>query len=491
MAAARDYLAALLLLIALCVVALGIYLYPSARRPPRTPVGDWPAWRHDANRSASCSGDLPATLHVQWVRQYPALEPAWEDRVNQDRMPYDRVYEPVVVGSTMAFGSSRNDRVTALDTRTGEEKWRFYAGGPVRMPPFAAGGKLYVASDDGCLYCLDVETGTPVWVFRGGPSKRKVLGNGRMISTWSARGGPVVADGTAYFAAGIWPFMGVFIHALDAETGEVIWTNSEAGQRYTSQPHGGADAFGGIAPQGALAVAGDRLLVPGGRSVPACFDRAGGEQLYYHLDGSTYHDYPGSPSSKLEGGSHVSAIGDVYLNHRGLQTTLYDLASGDAYIMWQRTVYPVLTQDTIYLSGDSVDALDLRSLRKEEYHREEKDRRSGVVRDTRRHRWAIDKLWTCAVDGSESLIKVGSWLYAGGKGTVSAISLSGPEPEVTWSAEVAGTVSRLIAADDRLFAVTLEGGIYAFGGERVEPREHAAEAVASPASGNASPVSGP
>ncbi len=493
MAALKDYLAAFVLPIILCAVALVVWLYPSIRRPPRTPrtprtpVGDWPAWRHDANRSASCSGDLPATLHVQWVRQYPALEPAWEDIVNQDRMPYDRVYEPVVVGSTMVFGSNRSDRVTALDTRTGEEKWRFYTGGPVRMPPVAAGGKLYVASDDGCLYCLDVETGDPAWVFRGGPSKRKVLGNGRMISTWPARGGPVVADGTVYFAAGIWPFMGVFIHALDAETGEVIWTNSEAGQRYTSQPHGGADAFGGIAPQGALAVAGDRLLVPGGRSVPACFDRAGGKQLYYHLDGSTYHDHPGSPNRKLEGGSHVSAIGDVYLNHRGLQTTLYDLASGDAYIMWQRTTYPVLTKDAIYLSGNPVKALDLRSLRKQEYHREEEDTRSGIVRNTRRYRWTMDELWTCDVDGSASLTKVGSRLYAGGKGTVSAISLAGPKPEATWSAKIPGTVSRLIAADDRLFAVTLEGRIYAFGGERVNPKMYSPEGVVSPTTGGAPP----
>ena len=42
-----------------------------------------------------------------------------------------------------------------------------------------------------------------------------------MISRWPARGGPVVRDGTVYFAASIWPFMGTFIYALDAETGSV------------------------------------------------------------------------------------------------------------------------------------------------------------------------------------------------------------------------------------------------------------------------------
>jgi len=38
--------------------------------------GDWPQWRYDANRSAASPHDLPATLHLQWVREYPRLEPA-------------------------------------------------------------------------------------------------------------------------------------------------------------------------------------------------------------------------------------------------------------------------------------------------------------------------------------------------------------------------------------------------------------------------------
>ena len=81
---------------------------------------------------------------------------------------------------------------------------------------------MYFVSDDGYLYCLDAEKGTVVWKFRGGPSDRKVLGNSRLISMWPARGGPVIKDGVVYFAASIWPFMGTFIHALEAETGDVL-----------------------------------------------------------------------------------------------------------------------------------------------------------------------------------------------------------------------------------------------------------------------------
>jgi len=475
----------LVLVICLLAVAVAVlwqlHRSRSGARVAAGPVGDWPQWRYDANRSAACPGELPEQLHLQWVRTYPPLEPAWPEPVNQDRMPFDRTYEPVVAGSTLFFGSSRNDRVTALDTRTGEELWRFYADGPVRLPASVSNGKLFVASDDGRLYCLDAATGKAQWRFRSGPSDCKVLGNGRLVSTWPARGGPVVRDGTVYFAASLWPFMGIFIYALDVETGRPLWTNDMAGQMYMSQPHAGADAFAGVAPQGAFVATDDRLLVPGGRSLPACFDRATGKLLYYHLDGSTYHGFPGGPDRKLEGGSHVAAIGQCFFNHRGINTTMYDLETGDALIMWQRTTYPVLTDDTLYLSGNPVVALDLDSLRKAEFHREERDTKSKIVREARRHRWELDTQWECPVDGTASLVKVGSRLFAGGNGVVSAIRVRGNSPEVVWSAAIEGTASRLIAADERLFVVTLEGRIYAFGEQPVgEPKVFPAEGLIEP-----------
>ncbi|MFB3084199.1 MAG: SH3 domain-containing protein, partial [Gammaproteobacteria bacterium] len=56
----------------------------------------------------------------------------------------------------------------------------------------------------------------------------------------------------------IWPFMGIFIHSVDAETGEILWTNSGDGTNYTVQPHG-APSFAAVVPQGHLAISGDHL----------------------------------------------------------------------------------------------------------------------------------------------------------------------------------------------------------------------------------------
>ena len=237
-------------------------------------------WRYDANRSAASAQKLPDELHLQWVRKYPRVRPAFGTR----RLQFDAGYEPVVMGKTLFLCSPHNDSVTAINTETGVEKWKFYTDGPVRFAPVAWENRVFAASDDGCLYCLNAATGKLVWKFRAVPSKRKIIGNGRLMSVWPVRGGPVLKDGRIYFAAGIWPFEGVFVYALEAETGKVIWLNDRTGSLYLGHPHG-AWSFGGPSLQGYLLINGDDLLVPNGAGgVPAYFDLETGElQAFCHL----------------------------------------------------------------------------------------------------------------------------------------------------------------------------------------------------------------
>ena len=119
-------------------------------------AADWPTWRHDAQRSSATPDGLPAELKLQWTLERPPSTPAWPE---DPRLHFDAGYEPIVVGSTMYLASSRNDSLTAIDTRTGDEKWRFYAGGPVRFAPVVADGRLYFGADDGVFYCLDAHAG--------------------------------------------------------------------------------------------------------------------------------------------------------------------------------------------------------------------------------------------------------------------------------------------------------------------------------------------
>lgn len=239
---------------------------------------DWPMWRKDAARSATSGESLPDQLHLRWVVELPKLKPAFREK----RLQFDAGYEPIVVGKSMFVASSHSDRVIALDTETGREQWSFYAEGPIRCAPAAWRDRLFVGSDDGCIYCLRASDGTQLWKRRAVPSHRKVLGNDRMISLWPVRGGPVVEKGKVYFAAGVWSFEGVFVFCLDAASGETIWRNDEASFRYGVHPHA-AEALGGVTPQGYLVVAGDELVVPCGQAMPAKFDLKTGKLNSFEL----------------------------------------------------------------------------------------------------------------------------------------------------------------------------------------------------------------
>lgn len=396
-------------------------------------AADWPMWRYNSGRHANSPENLPQELALQWTHTFTPRETVWDDPLNQDLMPYDRAFEPIVVGKTLFIGFNDSDKVLALDTDTGKERWRFYTDGPVRLPLAAWKDQIFFTSDDGHLYCLAARDGKLLWKFQGGPTDRRILGNKRLISTWPARGGAVIEDGVVYFAASIWPFMGTFIYAIDAASGAVVWENSGNGATYMLQPHN-SPAFAGVAPQGALVVSGDKLLVPGGRSVAACFDRQTGRYLYYHL-----------AENGKSGGSFVCAIGNLFFNHhREKETSLYEIENGDTLI-GMIGKQPVLTDTAWYFMGDKVRAFDP----------------SKTLAD--RKKWREGLLWEVEVNASGDLIKAGNRLYAAGDGRITAIDVENPaSPLVAWSKVVEGSVERLIAANGKLFAVTLDGRILAF-----------------------------
>jgi outer membrane protein assembly factor BamB len=406
---------------------------------------------HSPSRASKGAVKLPATLHLQWVREFPAPRPAWPD---QPMMPFDVACKPVVLGRMVFVPSSRTDSVTALDIESGAEKWQFRTDGPVRFAPAVWKDCLFLVSDDGYLYCVDAERGSLRWKFRGGPSDRKILGNERLISMWPARGAPVVAGGTVYFAAGIWPFMGIFLHALDARTGKVVWTNSGDGSIYIKQPHQ-ADAFGGVAPQGRLVVVGDKLLVPGGRSIPACYDRKTGRLLHYRL----------ADNSKLGGGSEVVARGNVFLSGGGA----FSVPTGD--YLGPVGKHAILTRNVLYsYSGRECQTHDLKNLTFKVV--EALDRKGKKVS---RGSWKPRPLGAAPLAQVEALVQAGPRLFAATPSQVCALDLPlrGEQTKVSWRAPIDGWPAELVVAGSRLFVATREGRLYCFGGAEVEPRTYA------------------
>ncbi|MBY0524110.1 MAG: PQQ-binding-like beta-propeller repeat protein [Gemmataceae bacterium] len=400
-------------------------------------AADWPMFGSDAGRSGYTADELSATLFPQWTYHAThAPMPAWP---RSDRQPFDRAFQPVIAGGTLYFGSSADGKVYALDAATGKERWSFYTGGPVRFAPAVSKERVFVASDDGFLYCLAAADGKVLWQKRGGPDGRMILGNDRMISAWPARGGAALVGDVVYFAAGVWPSDGIYLHALDAATGKLLWVNDKSGAIHMAQPHGGANANSGVSAQGYLVAAGDQLLVPTGRAVPAAFGRADGKFQYFHLQ-----------LNGQKGGTTTVAVGKHFFNG-GM---LFDNATG-------ATLDPIGPGAVAAFADGVVRSTATEVIVSKWVPKEKKDRKGDVIKYV-----GLDKLWSAKANGGTSVIVAGKRIVAGGPKQVNVVDMA--TQKVAWSADVDGAPHGLAAAGGRLYVSTDQGVIHCFGTAKVE-----------------------
>ncbi len=451
-------------------------------------AADWPQYRHDAARSGYTSERLPEKLGLRWVRSARhSPRPAWVGRsLARSRMKFDWAYSVVVADGLCFFGSSADDKVYALDAATGKEKWSIFTGGPVRLAPAVADGRVYVASDDGYLHCLSAADGKTLWKLRAGPNNEQVLGNGRMISRWAARGGPAVRDGVVYFAAGVWPIEGVYVYAVDAETGRVLWCNDNSGFLEIDQPHMHCFARGGVASQGYLAVAKDHVLVATGRSVPAVFDRKTGRFIHFNL--GRY----GGKTPWGTGGGDVVATDSVFFN----SGMAFDMATGlhyhpvgkrywwDPFIrdgrkchgefnLGDRQVICITPDGFVRSEGAMLFGSQMTTrtydARRERHTAEATPRLPwGKKVGDKHHLERIDNAtvlkdgWTVKLKSQpESLAVAGDRVVLGMDRNIAVVDAK--TKKQAWSADVDGTVYALAVADGCIFASTGKGTIYCFG----------------------------
>jgi outer membrane protein assembly factor BamB len=475
----RCYLRAL----AACFVTLGLGAF--------SPAADWPTWRGDNRRSGTSPEDLPAELHLQWIRQLPRPLLAWP---NEPRLQFDACYEPVVVGQTLLIGSPNDGSVTAFDTGSGARRWQFFSEGPVRFAPAAGSDKVYFGSDDGWLYCLALPDGRLLWKARGAPDEkadRRHLGNNRLISFWPVRGGPVLGGDTIYFGAGLWPTMGVFVVAVDAQTGQLRWRNGDVS--YLPKIRLDHNIFhpSGLSPQGYLVVEGDTLLVPNGRSMPAVIQRDTGQLLDY-IQGYRNGDCRVAASGNY---AFVGRDGVVDLRTRREVNSRWAAAGKDApgpeeygrAHLFEATLFPykhfagcsarsALTGGVAYdLHEGAFVARDIEHPALEEYE----SRIMGPP--LKPWCWEVPLLWQLPTDlaakrpGDSALIRAGRRLYGHTGGTLLAVDLPAEgvsQPKVMWQQPLEGTAASLLAADGKLFAMTQEGRLACFGPARGEAQTY-------------------
>ncbi|OGV69471.1 MAG: hypothetical protein A2283_06500 [Lentisphaerae bacterium RIFOXYA12_FULL_48_11] len=492
-----------------------------------TYANDWPTYRHDISRSGITQEKLPVTLAETWVyKSAHAPMPAWEPPrdvpvegiLELPRIRFDDAYHVVSAGDALYFGSSADNKVYCLDTESGRIRWTFFTGGPVRLAPTIHQKRLYFGSDDGHIYCLDTVDGRIIWQRRVGPGDQRLLGRGKMISMWPIRTDILVNDGEAYYGAGIFPSEGVYLEAVNAADGKLLWRNDTGGESPESR----------MSPQGYLLATSTNLFVPQGRTSPSSFDRKTGRRRFDANFG------------KYIGGS-FAFISDNTLFHGTEEILAYDSVTRSK-VAWFEGRKVIIREDMAYLtSSNAMVALNRQAYPKWSLIRfNARDQRTNIAGErsnvnkeqkrltalVEKDREAVKKLnsqlsglaandpqrsaletalaaatnnthetelaavtqkladiqerlrkltedsdqaaremqlgvkWQLPCECPDSLILAGDILYAGGQDQVIAVNtLTGTK---VWEAKVKGKAKGLAAANGRLFVSSDNGSIYCF-----------------------------
>ncbi|OHE89705.1 MAG: hypothetical protein A3G75_06395, partial [Verrucomicrobia bacterium RIFCSPLOWO2_12_FULL_64_8] len=402
-------------------------------------------------------------------------------------MHFDSAFHATSSDGLMFYGSAVDHRVTALDAKTGETRWDFFAEGPVRTAPSVWRDRILFGSDDGYVYCLYAADGRLVWKYRAGPAADKVIGNGQMISLWPVRSDILVEDEAAYFAAGVFPYEGITICALNPADGSVIWKNDTTGD------HAFELQYGGISPQGYLLASSEHLYVPSGRAMPAAFDKINGALQYYLSPGGKV----GGTWALLTEGELIAGVDRSSVPAKVAYDEKTGKSKGDAYAWFPGNDLVITPTHTYSLTDQGVFAIDRRAYASysDQINRitGAKQKLSTLLLDLRRKAIAVtgddkkilqqqvdettQKLNDLALEEKNlkgqtlhwfypkkdltTLVLAGDTIVAGGKGF--AVALDGQTGKETWTTLFAGKAMGLTVSDGRLIISTDLGTLYAFG----------------------------
>ncbi len=469
--AASIWMAGTLMIVGLVIgsVCLAYVIAQGEATNPGENGTDWPTYMHDNARSGLATDTVSLPLMEQWVYTAPAApKPAWPDpqdaavggRFERPRMKFDDAFHVAIVNNAVYFGSSVDNKVYSLEASSGKVRWTFFTEGPVRLAPTVYKGRVYVGSDDGYVYCLNAADGRLIWKFRGAPNDQRVLGSGKMISLWPIRTSVLVDDDIAYFGAGVFPGERVYMYAVRAEDGSLIWKNDTASDQRTAI-HRRAGQFD-FSPQGYLLASASYLFAPSGRSAPSCFARKDGRFVPMSWEGVVGG---GTPF-----GTYALLTDDLIYAGRQMLVA-YSQTSGQMAFFWARCRRLVLTPSVAYLLSGSktmspptpirlIQAIDWIAYNK----KEKKDAATSTyaTADELREKYleACTK-WRYERTGLESMIVAGELLFVGGENEVVAIDrTSGKE---LWTSKVMGTAKGLAVAGGHLFVSTDKGNIHCFG----------------------------
>jgi outer membrane protein assembly factor BamB len=422
-------------------------------------------------RSGYTDASVPTEPVLLWTYQERhAPKTAWPEPFGELQFIDFDYSDQVTIGKGLVyFGSSADHTVRALETSSGEQQWVFYTEGPVRFAPVLHQDRLCAVSDDGYLYCLKASDGSLIWKRRLAPGGQRCIGNEQMVSKWPCRSGVLIEGDKLYATAGMWSNDGVIIYCLSAETGEVIWKNDTTGHRWMLLPHG--SGYGGVSPQGYLALYKETLYVAAGRSAPAILDAKTGELLFHEIGLGYKAHYPG--------GSWIMAAHDWVMfkrqhNYRDTDVKrteyqiggnaegiiLYNYRTGTPEIatVGGRVIAAAIEDDLVMGGAGSVIRINANELRDAyKAHPEGK----GLKGSPKYYDPGPLAKWNTDIGRVYSFLIADDKIIAGGKGAVTLMDVNSGRK--LWQRSVEGSVRGLSVSEGMFIATTTSGNIYCFG----------------------------
>ena len=202
--------------------------YGAKMLPARSQYHDeWTSFRSSSTRSSHALTVVPDDLEQSWSTTVANAKPTSSNAEWKLRMG-PTISAPVIAEGKLFVADPIGHRIAAMDAKSGKPVWEFIAGGRIDSPPTIHRGLCLFGSHDGSIYCVNAETGKLVWRRLAAPSDRRIVAFGQVASVWPVAGSVLVHNDTAFAVAGRGPDAdgGLFVYAIEPESGDVLWTKN-------------------------------------------------------------------------------------------------------------------------------------------------------------------------------------------------------------------------------------------------------------------------
>jgi outer membrane protein assembly factor BamB len=255
--------------------------------------------------------------------------------------------------------------------------WRYATPGAVESSPTVVGDRVYVGSDDGNVYCLNVSTGIRIWNRTIGPQSAQYVSSPAVdggivyvgsytgmvyglnasdgVQVWNFTTGdrvyssPAAVDGRVFIGA----YDGNGVYCLNGSTGVKLWNHATGGQVWSSpavfedrvyvgsiQDHGvyclnASDGTGiwnyttGGAVWSSPAVADGKVYVGSNDNRTYCFDALNGTLIWNYAAGNIIESSPAVADDRVYVGSYDD---NVYCLNGSTGDLIWNYTAGGAVV---------------------------------------------------------------------------------------------------------------------------------------------------------------